>query len=153
MKQSSTVFALVYLEVPDSLPNWFDSWSQADSLRLMTKFIWSTSSKYSNLWVMTPSVTSDMRWSDYGSTVSYPIDPETSSKPMKVINTKIPLSSGHLHLKHTYQSLLVYTVFTWEAAYSRFHLRSLSKRNHGGKQGMGKLWKYVYLIHQRFPDE
>ncbi len=123
---------LFITKVPGSLPNWFDRWSQMHSLRLMTKFIWRRQSKHLNLRVMTPSVNPDMRRSDYGSTVSYPIDPETSSKPIKVSNTRIPLSSGHLHLKHTYQSLLVYTVFTWDAAYSRFHLRSLSKRNHGG---------------------
>lgn len=119
-------------KVPDSLPNCFYHLSQTDSLHLMTKFIWRQQSKLLNLRVITLSVNPDMRRNDYGSTVSYPIDPEISSKPIKVSNTRIPLSIGHLHLKHTYQSLLVYTVFTWEAAYSPFHLRSLSKRKHGG---------------------
>lgn len=123
---------LFITKVPDSPPNWFDHLSHTDSLRLMTKFIWRQRSKLLNLRVITLSVNPDMRRSDYGSTVSYPIDPETSSKPIRVSNTRIPLYIGHLHLKHTYQSLLVYTVFTWEAAYSRFHLRSLSKWKHGG---------------------
>lgn len=123
---------LFITKIPGSLPNCFYHFSQTDSLRLMTKFIWRQRSKLLNLRVITLSVNPDMQRNNYGGTVSYPIDPEISSKPIKVSNTRIPLSIGHLHLKHTYQSLRVYAVFTWEAAYSPFHLRSLSKRKHGG---------------------